>query len=207
MVKSDIDPNTYKETTSVVRDAGISRTPPVRNTASPDMMFSAAQTDGDLFAKWQLDTTPALEKLYHQIQGHIFNKETSQWVEGGDPIITEKGAIEIISYLDSHFSQFFSLSRLSESEIKRVSKQVRFWICNFILLNHDKYNILKEKADWLVDITDHTIYVNLKRSEKGFQAELMSIQQRIVESYQQKDAGDQEQKKRGGIFNLFKKGG
>ncbi|GAH74791.1 unnamed protein product, partial [marine sediment metagenome] len=161
----------------------------------------------DLFAKWQLDTTPALEKLYHQIQGHVYSKELNQWTTGGDPILTEKGAIEIISYLDSHFSQFFSLSRLSDPEIKRVCKQVRFWICNFILLNHDEYKIMKQKADWLVDITDHTVYVNMKRSEKGFQAELMSIQQRIVESIQQKDVGEEQKKKRGGIFNLFNKAG
>lgn len=171
------------------------------------MMFSATEPNVDLFAKWQLDTTPALEKLYHQIQGHIFDKSTTSWGVGGDPILTEKGAIEIISYLDSHFSQFFSLSRLSDTEIKRVCKQVRFWICNFILLNHDQYKIMKAKADWLVDIIDHTVYVNLKRSEKGFQAELMSIQQRIIESIQQKDAGEQEKKKRGGIFNMFGKSG
>lgn len=179
----------------------------MRNPARPDMMFSHTEPNVDLFAKWQLDTTPALEKLYHQIQGHVYNAEKGKWTEGGDPIITEKGAIEIISYLDSHFSQFFSLSRLSDAEIKRVCKQVRFWIINFILLNHDKYNVAEEKADWLVDIIDHTVYVNLKRSEKGFQAELMSIQQRIVESIQQKEAGEQKEKKRGGIFNLFNRSG
>jgi hypothetical protein len=195
-----------------------------RNSLHPDIMVGNPNANGaDLFVKWQLDTKDYLEKLKHQIQGMvydykkkewffpmvtIFDKKTSTYKKVPRRFLNEEGAMEIWSYLDIHFTHFNKLSKLEDDEIHRLCGEARQWIVDLVYVNHEKFDIAIERADTLVHFIDHTVFPHLKGSLKGFQAELLSMQQRIVETvnaqgYQNPDA----QKKKKGIFNIFKSTG
>lgn len=192
-----------------------------RNSLHPDIAISGSGNAGaDLFVKWQLDTKDYLEKLKHQIQGMVFDYKAKDWffpmitvwdeskqsyVKKERRFLNEEGAMEIWSYLDIHFTHFNKLSKLEDTEISRLCSEARQWIVDFVYVNHDKFEIVIERADTLVHFIDHTVFPHLKGSLKGFQAELLSMQQRVVETINAQGYGNQElQKRKKSIFSIFK---
>jgi len=194
-----------------------------RNSLHPDISISGGGNNGaDLFVKWQLDTKEYLEKLKYQIQGMVFDYKKKEWyfpmvsfidkngkyAQKPRRFLNEEGAMEIWSYLDINFTHFNKLSKLEDSEISRLCSESRQWIVDLCFVNHKKFEIAIERADTLVHFIDHTVFPHLKGSLKGFQAELLSMQQRVVETINSQGYMNQEgQKKKKGVFSIFKTGG
>jgi len=93
-----------------VLDDGIDKSPP------------AEQADS---TRWELDTNPFLDRVYHELLGESLDEETGVWTV--DPVkpkvMNELGASEFIQEISTRVSIHMQLSDLEDKDIIEISSR------------------------------------------------------------------------------------
>ena len=117
------------------------------------------------FMIWQLETSDILDELTHLLRGEF--REGDKWVRRGERLMNEEGIRMIVTIVGSHLTKDKVLTDLDEEDIKRIAKEVRDDVVDLLTLKWKEYEIDKAHLSIIVDIVDHFVYANLRRSKEG----------------------------------------
>lgn len=85
----------------------------------PDPVDKSPPSEQDDSSRWELDTNPFLDRVYHELLGQSLNEDSGVWVD--DPkkpmVMNELGAAEFIAEISTRVSIHMQLSDLGDQDI------------------------------------------------------------------------------------------
>lgn len=152
--------------------------------------------------QWQLEPGDVIAEIEHYLKGEAWdsrkNKGNGGWKVIHRPMLSKDGIKDLIFSLRMHMNKGVILSNFDDKEVKRLAKENRHFLEEFIFLNHKKYNIDPNSYTNIVISVDHAIFSVLKRAYKEGEKKFLGRAERRIESHVR------EPQRRGFIGGLFK---
>ncbi len=129
-------------------------------------------TEGSL--RYQLEFEDIIDNIIYSLVAKKpqLNNNTGELeyvsIEGGEPLLNEKGLSRLKLVLRANLSRLAPLSELDEEEIRNISKEIEINIRNTINDNWEEFSIIDESGATTIRSTLGTAaFINLKKSQGG----------------------------------------
>lgn len=126
------------------------------------MMPVPRRMDAD-FVKSLYDTDEVLESIENFLRGKIKN-DNGKYEDKHKPLLNSEGVNILMGDLKMRIHKVGFLSNLSKDDVKRVCKELRKMIINWVYLNWQKFDVDKSNATRIVYGIDHPIFLSLMKS-------------------------------------------
>lgn len=126
----------------------------------------------------RLDPTPTLQNIRHFLLRMRYDKDKDAWVKVKElePLFAKEGIEELMLQLYGRMSIDKVLSKLTESKINEIVREINEVILGFLMFNTDKYKINIGDYDNIAFMVKHNIEIFLRRALEGIENELLSKQ-------------------------------
>lgn len=123
---------------------------------------------------YQLDTTKEIYLLMNRLLGKDINSETGEFERKDylEPIMGEKGAAILMSFLEPRISKISSLSKLDDQEIRNITYHFSEDLVFFIGRHKSEFGFKSDQAaSSIINLFDDLFYTTLKKAVGAHQSD------------------------------------